>query len=66
VWPALECGDECNGDVPTAALSAEQTEADKDENEHKEKNNHDHPQLAERLQPSITWHAPIIIEGGNE
>jgi hypothetical protein len=52
------------GDISTVALLAEQTQADKNETEHKEKNYHDHPQLAERLQPSKARHAQIMVEGG--
>lgn len=58
-------GFERNGNFSTVALLAEQAEADKNENEHKKKNDHNHPQLAERL-PSKAWHAQIIVEGGNE
>jgi len=60
----VQRGSECKAIFSTVALLAEQTEADKNENEHKKKNNHDHPQLAERL-PSKARHAQIIVEGGN-
>jgi hypothetical protein len=49
-------------DISTVPLLVEQTEADEKENENKQKNNHDHPQLAERLQSPRARHAQIIIE----
>jgi len=55
---------ERNGDISTVTLLVEQTEAHKNENEHKQKDNHHHPQFAEG-QRSRAWRLQIIVEPGN-